>query len=61
MTDNQALRISQGVKTTVRGIADGSYRLKTVTGDFLGIGRADGEIVKAEKILKQFQVNAEMI
>ena len=61
LTDNQALRISQGVKTTVRGIADGSYRLKTVTGDFLGIGRADGEIVKAEKILKQFQVNAEMI
>lgn len=61
LTDNQALRISQGVKTTVRGIADGSYRLKTVTGDFLGIGRADGEIVKAEKILKQFQANAEMI
>lgn len=61
LTDNQALRISQGVKTTVRGIADGSYRLKTVTGYFLGIGRADGEIVKAEKILKQFQANAEMI
>lgn len=61
LTDNQALRVTQGVKTTVRGIADGSYRLKTGTGDFLGIGSADGEIVKAEKILKQFRANAEMI
>ena len=57
----QALRITQGVKTTVRGISNGTYRLKTITGDFLGIGSAESELVKAEKILKQFQADAEMI
>jgi tRNA pseudouridine55 synthase len=61
LTDKQALRITQGVKTTVRGIADGTYRLKTVTGDFLGIGSAESELVKAEKILKQFQADAELL
>jgi tRNA pseudouridine55 synthase len=35
--------------------------LKTITGDFLGIGSAESELVKAEKILKQFQADAEMI
>ena len=59
--DKQALRITQGVKTTVRGISNGTYRLKTITGDFLGIGSAESELVKAEKILKQFQADAEMI
>ena len=61
LTDKQALRITQGVKTTVRGISNGTYRLKTITGDFLGIGSAESELVKAEKILKQFQADAEMI
>ena len=61
LTDKQALRITQGVKTTVLGISNGTYRLKTITGDFLGIGSAESELVKAEKILKQFQADAEMI
>ena len=61
LTDKQALRITQGVKTTVRDISNGTYRLKTITGDFLGIGSAESELVKAEKILKQFQADAEMI
>lgn len=45
----------------MRGISNGTYRLKTITGDFLGIGSAESELVKAEKILKQFQADAEMI
>lgn len=57
VNDKQALRITQGVKTTVRNVVDGKYRLKTINGDFWGIVTACDEIVKAEKILKQFQFN----
>ncbi len=61
LTDKQALRITQGVKTTVRGTCDGKYRLKTVAGEFLGIGSATTEIVRAEKIIKQFRINEELL
>lgn len=61
LTAQQALRITQGVKTTVRGSAEGIYRLKTLSGTFLGIGSINGEIVKAEKILQQFQADTELL
>lgn len=59
LTDKQALRISQGVKTTVTGVCDGEYRLKTVMGDFIGIGSAKNEIVHALKVLQQFTIDAD--
>lgn len=54
LTDNQALRISQGVKTTVLGVIDGIYRLKTIKGYFIGLGIAKEEKVQAEKIINPF-------
>lgn len=48
----QALRISQGVRTTILGTKDGIYKLETSGGDFFGIGKCADEKVKAEKIIK---------
>ena len=52
LSNMQALRISQGVRTTVLGTEDGIYKLETNDGIFFGIGKCTGEIVKGEKIIK---------
>lgn len=54
LTDRQALRISQGVLTSIAGVLDGKYRLKTVNGCFIGIGNAKDGMVKADKVITPF-------
>jgi tRNA pseudouridine55 synthase len=49
-TPMQAYRITSGVATTVRGLADGTYALFSDDG-FLGIGICTDEVVRARKIL----------
>lgn len=56
LSNMQALRISQGVRTTVLGTKDGIYKLETIGGRFFGIGKCLDEIVKGEKILKVFSL-----
>ena len=51
LTDKQALRISQGVVTSISGVSEGKYRLKTAAGLFIGIGSANNGMVKAEKVI----------
>lgn len=51
LTDKQALRISQGVVTSISGVSEGKYRLKTTDGIFIGIGSANNGIVKADKVI----------
>lgn len=50
LTDNQAARITNGVRTTVAGTAEGQYVLLASDGEFLGIGTCKEERVKADKI-----------
>ncbi len=50
LTDNQAARITNGVRTTVAGTAEGKYVLLASDGEFLGIGNCKEERVQAEKI-----------
>ena len=54
LTDKQALRISQGVVTSISGVAEGKYRLKTASGLFIGIGSANNGMVKADKVINPF-------
>ena len=54
LTDKQALRISQGVVTSISGVAEGKYRLKTLAGSFIGIGTANNGMVKADKVIYPF-------
>ncbi|MGE4588522.1 MAG: tRNA pseudouridine(55) synthase TruB [Acidaminococcaceae bacterium] len=54
LTDKQALRISQGVITSILGVSEGKYRLKTVGGFFIGIGTACNGMVKADKVINPF-------
>lgn len=54
LTDKQALRISQGVVTSVSGVSEGKYRLKTSEGAFIGIGSANGGMIKADKVINPF-------
>ena len=54
LTDKQALRISQGVITSILGVSEGKYRLKTVGGFFIGIGTASNGMVKADKVINPF-------
>lgn len=54
LTENQAVRISQGVLTSVAGVADDKYRLKTMDGQFIGIGTALNGKVKADKVINIF-------
>lgn len=49
LTDRQAWRITQGVATSMAEAADGFYRLKGRSGEFFGIGKAFGGIVKGIK------------
>ncbi len=50
LTDNQAARITNGVRTTVAGTAEGQYVLMSADDEFLGIGVCKEERVQATKI-----------
>ena len=50
LTDNQAARITNGVRTTVAGTEEGQYALLASDGEFLGIGTCKEERIKADKI-----------
>ena len=50
LTDNQAARITNGVRTTVAGIEEGQYALLASDGEFLGIGTCKEERIKADKV-----------
>lgn len=50
----QAARITNGVRTTVRGTEPGSYALFGPENDFLGIVSCEDEKIKAEKIFQHY-------
>ncbi len=50
LTDNQAARITNGVRTTVAGTAEGQYVLMSSDNEFLGIGTCKESMVKGDKI-----------
>lgn len=50
LTDNQAARITNGVRTTVAGTEEGQYALLASDGEFLGIGTCKEERIQADKI-----------
>jgi len=50
LTDNQAARITNGVRTTVAGTEEGQYALLASDGEFLGIGTCKEERIQATKI-----------
>ena len=50
LTDNQAARITNGVRTTVAGTEEGQYALLASNGEFLGIGTCKEERIQATKI-----------
>lgn len=50
----QAARITNGVRTTLAGTADGRYALLGPNGEFLGIVHCEGERLQAEKILAHY-------
>ncbi len=61
LTERQAWRITQGVATSMAGMADGLYRLKGRSGEFYGIGKAAGGVMKGVKILHQADKPQELI
>lgn len=61
LTERQAWRITQGVATSMAGMADGLYRLKGQSGEFYGIGKAAGGVMKGVKILHQADKPQELI
>lgn len=61
LTERQAWRITQGVTTSMAGMADGLYRLKGQSGEFYGIGKAAGGVMKGVKILHQADKPQELI
>lgn len=50
LTDNQAARITNGVRTTVAGTEEGQYVLMSADEEFLGIGVCKEERIQATKI-----------
>ena len=61
LTERQAWRITQGVATSMAGMADDLYRLKGQNGEFYGIGKAVGGVMKGVKILHQADKPQELI
>ncbi len=61
LTERQAWRITQGVATSMAGMADGLYRLKGQSGEFYGIGKAAEGVMKGVKILHQADKPQELI
>lgn len=55
----QAARITNGVRTTIAGTADGRYVLLGPEGEFLGIVRCEQERLQAEKILAHYKMPEE--
>lgn len=54
LTPNQAWRITSGVPTTVAGTEGGRYLALSPEQELLAVVNVAGEIVKAEKVLKQY-------
>ena len=57
LTANQAARITNGVRTTVKGTADGQYALLGPGNEFLGIGKCVECKVQAEKIFQHYTLD----
>lgn len=56
LSARQAARITNGVRTTIAGTADGQYVLLGPQKEFLGIGRCAEERVQAEKIFAHYKM-----
>ena len=54
MNARQAARITNGVRTTLAGTADGRYVLLGPADEFLGIVHCEQERLQAEKILMHY-------
>lgn len=59
LNSRQAARITNGVRTTIAGTAEGQYVLLGPQEEFLGIGKCQEEKVQAEKIFAHYQMPAE--
>ena len=59
LTDNQAARITNGVRTTVVGTAEGQYVLMSNDEVFLGIGKCKDEMIQATKIFAKKSLEKE--
>lgn len=59
LNGRQAARITNGVRTTIRGTAAGQYALLGPEGEFLGIGTCSEEKIKADKILAHYKMPEE--
>ena len=57
LTANQAARITNGVRTTVNGTANGQYALLGPGNEFLGIGKCVECKVQAEKIFQHYTLD----
>ena len=57
LTANQAARITNGVRTTVNGTADGQYALLGPGNEYLGIGKCVECKVQAEKIFQHYTLD----
>lgn len=56
LSARQAARITNGVRTTMAGVAEGQYVLLGPAEEFLGIGRCTEEKVQAEKIFAHYKM-----
>lgn len=59
LTGRQAARITNGVRTTIAGTADGRYVLLGPGEEFLGLGICSESMIKAEKILEHYKMPEE--
>ena len=59
LTDNQAARITNGVRTTIAGTAEGKYVLTSSDNEFLGIGTCKDSMVKGDKIFAKKSLEKE--
>lgn len=59
LSGRQAARITNGVRTTIKGTAPGRYVLLGPGNEFLGLGIAADEMIKADKILQHYAMPVE--
>ncbi len=59
LTARQAARVTNGVRTTIEGLADGQYALLGPAEEFLGIGSCSEGRMQAEKILAHYALPPE--
>lgn len=57
LNGKQAMRITNGVPTTVMGYRDGRYVLLGPCEEFLGIALCQRDKIRAEKILQRYQIS----